>query len=330
MVNTNEWLALNSVSPSIEKAQNWDGKPKIFRMPFSCIKNDTNSFFCYKKLSEVVEMNSGFHVSNFNVEDGNGKSVCVYWEGNDKERGVDDLTQFWSTEDCVEIVVTGLHNQEATMKPVKPSAMKGISAVIKEENKRDDIRHLVDDFKDHITDKYAPPFHRGKESVDMHWTYTIDGRPTKSPYFAIDAIYLDLQYVCNDPRAVRLLVPRKVFDTFRCAANVPMANDGLKSTDYLQAINAKLDMDNPPHFVSVEPYEQEGSLLCTRNEGSLPEIMERGHHNRIYKITGFFKLDNCDGDVEQVFHLNLVGLRAFSSHDDIQSIEKVNNAMAFA
>jgi hypothetical protein len=319
---------------TVDKDKTRDAKPRVLRMPFNRIKDDSNnSLFCYRKLTEVVEMSAGVRVSNFNMEDSHGKNVCVYWGGMDDERGIDDLTRLWSNEECVELVVTGLHDHDHSIKPVKPSAAKGISAVIKAEPRREDIIHLVDDFKDHITDTFTPPFAKdGEGSKGSYWTYIIGGQPTKSQYFAMDAIYLDLKYECKEPGVVRLHVPRKVFNAFRAATNLPMEIDGLESTGYLQEIDATVNVDNPPTFVRVERDEKDGGSFCTRSEGSLTDMMESGHHKLIFKITGFFTMSpgRKSHIFGHVFHLTLVGLRAFSSLDDIQRIERVNNATAFA
>jgi hypothetical protein len=200
-------------------------------------------------------------------------------------------------------------------------------------SKKATLVHLVDEFKDHITDRLAPPVQL--TSTDYTWTYTINGKSEMSQYFAIDGIYLDLTVEPQEGR-VKLLFPRAIYNNFSSVLNQQgnVSIEGVRDPrEELQRVDACLDETNPPPFVWLKEHSGDdghatGAFLL-KLEGSLTDVMERDAHRHVYKVTGIFSASCIWKKTRNCAELTLVGLRVFSIHDNILKKDKVVNLTAF-
>lgn len=105
------------------------------------------------------------------------------------------------------------------------------------------------------------------------------------------------------------------------------------TTDELQAVHVFVDDKNPPSFISFhEHLDESGSssgVVAVKGEGTLTSVLESNAHKHLYKITGIFTAEINDVSGSNVSKLTLVGLRAFSTHDNILKKNKVTNATVF-
>lgn len=88
---------------------------------------------------------------------------------------------------------------------------------------------------------------------------------------------------------------------------------------------ATTDKENLPVFVSIKKDPSDPEALVETEEGSLKEIALSDDHKHIYKISGFFTMKY----IGHQHILTMVGLRAFSTCDDLLEKNKVSNGTFF-
>jgi hypothetical protein len=208
------------------------------------------------------------------------------------------------------------------------------------------LTHLMDEFKDHFTATYSPSLYHvneGNNSYRACFQYNISGEKVRSKYLAIDGVYLDLTKKSIVDGFVAVLFPRPIFNKWKalilCNTSTqfhPQDCVATTETEELQLVKVLVDKGNPPAFVSFQEQLDKGGratgAVAAKNEGLLTDIMESENYGHLYKVTGVFTVQKTFGHNTQKhdLRLTLIGLRVFSTHDDILDKDNVVNATAFA
>ena len=190
------------------------------------------------------------------------------------------------------------------------------------------------------------------KTADIECSYTIKRKVEKSKYFAIDGLYLDLTAEQGE-RTVWLLFPKQIYDKFTSGDIFRRYGSQLwkQGPQELHLVAALVSEENPPSFVSIVDSNinsndgQAIGAMLIRDEGILTEVMKHDSHRHLYKITGFFTMKAVNVGLRDLrtakmipthgldLVLTLVGLRAFSTHDDLlERLSKKNqlvNAKVF-
>jgi hypothetical protein len=194
------------------------------------------------------------------------------------------------------------------------------------------IKHLVEDWKDHINDTYCP--HVSISSPDIYFQYCINGTYERTKYFAIDGIYLDLlnsSGVCCSPN-VRIIFPNKVLAnlnmniqklgrwTLGATASSSIGDAGLSF------VTAKVDNENPPSLTLVHTRVDQNDCVLSATHENVGLLTSPDLEPHIYMGCGFFRAcvaDSCN------LSLNLVGVHALSIQDGLLKKNNLVNATAF-
>ena len=176
-------------------------------------------------------------------------------------------------------------------------------------NDRAVLKHLVDDFKDHITPAYLPRFSWSSDCLRLDWEYSINGRNIKSRYCAIGGIYLDLSEFSSSG-GVKLLFPRGTYESIR-----PVYKGGSALSDCTQTIIARVSSTSSPSFVTLRGSGNSSNpRVGIREDIPLKEILESKKHryHKIHKIVGLFVI----GPPHYASYIQLMGALALSSGDN--------------
>jgi hypothetical protein len=191
------------------------------------------------------------------------------------------------------------------------------------------LSHIVDEFKDHVTSSYHPDFGQvlKKNDLQLIASYEIDGALHQSEYFAVDSIFLVDLTDFTDSKTVNICIPEGVFRQLCEALGQEISFNAKYSNHGLHTIGVNIREDNPPEFKwFYEKLDQEGNPtgeVLIKSEGILTDLRKKREKQHLYKFTGFFTGKVMCSFGIYYYDLTLVGLRAFSIHDELIQKQEV-------